>query len=393
MIVRNRKWAGRGAGAVVTLVAALVMAFAVGGSPAHAAAPDYVAAPDIVAIDSGGLHGVVTQNYRLFNGIPYAAPPVGELRWRAPQPVSPWPGVREARDAGPNCPQATGLGGLRSTTEDCLYLNVWTPPTLPADGRGLPVMVWIHGGSLQVGAGSMYGAAPLVSQADGDAIVVTLNYRLGALGFLAASALDEGEGVGDYGLMDQQAALRWVQRNIAAFGGDPNRVTVDGESAGGISICAHMATPSSAGLFHAAMLQSGPCLAQSLSEAETAGDAWAAGVSCAGPDSAACLRGLSPDVLVDRAPESASVVYGNSFLPKSPVSELKAGRMMRIPTFIGSNHDEMALWVWMRYGNPLGARLEASAYPAVLKTQLSLDQTEVDRVLQEYPLSAFAQPA
>ncbi|WP_157354543.1 carboxylesterase/lipase family protein [Nocardia terrae] len=387
MIVRKRMWAGRGAGAVVAVAALLAPVFAVNGPVARATAPD------VVTIDSGGLHGVVAPDYRLFNGIPYAAPPVGALRWRPPQAVAPWPGIREARDAGPKCAQATGLGGPRSTDEDCLYLNVWTPPTLPADGRGLPVMVWIHGGSLQTGAGNIYGAAPLVSQPDGDSIVVTINYRLGILGFLAASALDDGTGAGDYGLMDQQAALRWVQRNIAAFGGDPNRVTVDGESAGGISICAQMAAPGSAGLFQAAMMQSGPCSGQSLADAEAEGDAWAAGVGCAGPDAAACLRALPPDVPVDHTPESTNVVYGNDFLPQDPVAKLKAGGMARIPTFIGSNHDEMALWVWMKYGIPLGARLDATVYPTVLRDQLKLDQDSLDRVMAEYPLSAYAQPA
>ncbi|WP_196054776.1 carboxylesterase/lipase family protein [Nocardia aurantiaca] len=391
VIVRDREWMGWGAGAVFSAVVLLVTVFALNGPPARALPP---AAPDIVAIDSGSLHGVSAQHYRLFNGIPYAAPPVGALRWRPPAPVSPWTGIREARDAGPKCAQATGAGGLRSTDEDCLYLNVWTPRTLPADGRGLPVMVWIHGGSLQTGTGSMYGAAPLVSQPDGDSIVVTINYRLGTFGFLAASALDEGAGSGDYGLMDQQAALRWVQRNIAAFGGDPDRVTVDGESAGGISICAQMAAPSSAGLFAAAMMQSGPCAGQALPEAEAEGDAWASGAGCAGADAAACLRGLSADVLVDHAPDSANVVYGNDFLPRDPVAVLKAGGMAHVPTFIGSNHDEMALWVWIKYGNPLGAGMTAADYPNLLTTQLSgVDQAQVDRIVGEYPLGDYAQPA
>ncbi|MFE3732580.1 carboxylesterase/lipase family protein [Nocardia sp. NPDC059154] len=389
MIVRDRKWMGWGAGAVLSVVALLVTVFAVNGPVARA----LPAAPDTVAIDSGSLHGVLAPDYRLFNGIPYAAPPVGALRWRPPAPVPPWPGVREARDAGPKCAQATGAGGLRSTDEDCLYLNVWTPPTLPADGRGLPVMVWIHGGGLQTGTGSMYGAAPLVSQPDGDSIVVTINYRLGTFGFLAASALDEGDGSGDYGLMDQQAALRWVQRNIAAFGGDPDRVTVDGESAGGVSICTQLATPSSAGLFQAAMMQSGLCAGQALPAAEAEGDAWAAGAGCPGAD-AACLRSLPADVLVDHAPESANVVYGNDFLPRDPIAVLKAGGMNHVPTFIGSNHDEMALWVWMDYGIPLGARMTAADYPTLLTTRLGgMDRAQVDRIMAEYPLGDYAQPA
>ncbi|MFE3755116.1 carboxylesterase/lipase family protein [Nocardia tengchongensis] len=391
MIVRDQGWFGRGFGVVFAAVALLVATFAMSGPVARALpAP----APDTVTIDSGALHGVMAQSYRLFNGIPYAAPPVGDLRWRPPAPVAPWSGVREARDSGPNCAQPTGLGGLRTTVEDCLYLNVWTPRTLPVDGRPLPVMVWIHGGSLQTGSGSMYGAAPLVSQPDGDAIIVTVNYRLGLFGFLAASALDDGSGSGDYGLMDQQAALRWVNRNIAAFGGDPSHVTLDGESAGGLSICTHMATPSSKGLFQAAMLQSGLCASQSLPEAEAEGDTWSAAAGCPATDDATCLRNLPPDVLVDRGPDDTNVVYGNAFLPENPLTVLKSGRIAHVPTFVGSNHDEVALWVWIKYGIPLGPQMTPADYPRLLAAKIpDLTPPQIDQVLREYPLTDYPQPA
>lgn len=391
MIVRAQGWMRRGSGAVFAAVALLVSIFAVNGPVARAYSGP---APDTVTIDSGALHGVVTPSYRLFDGIPYAAPPVGALRWRPPEPVASWPGVREARDPGPNCAQPTGLGGPRTTVEDCLYLNVWTPPTLPADGRALPVMVWIHGGSLQTGSGSMYGAAPLVSQPDGDAIIVTINYRLGLFGFLAASALDDGSGSGDYGLMDQQAALRWVHRNIAAFGGDPDRVTLDGESAGGVSICAHMATPSAKPLFRAAILQSGPCASQSLPDAEAEGDAWAAAAGCPATDDPTCLRSLAPDILVDRAPDDTNIVHGNAYLPEGPQTLLKSGGMSHIPTFVGSNHDEVALWVWIKYGIPLGPTMTAADYPHLLAAKIpDLTPPQIDQVIGEYPLRDYPQPA
>ncbi|MFI1917382.1 carboxylesterase/lipase family protein [Nocardia sp. NPDC020380] len=385
MIVRDR---ARSAG--VALLAILAFLFAV--PPGGARADAVVNAPDTVAIGSGQVQGGLGDGYRLFDGIPYAAPPIGDLRWRPPQPPAPWPGVRTARTAGPSCPQQTGIGGPRSNDEDCLYLNVWTPRTLPSD-RALPVMVWLHGGGFESGSGSMYGAAPLISQPDGDSIVVTVNYRLGAFGFLAASALDEGAGAGDYGLMDQQAALRWVQRNIGAFGGDAGRVTVAGESAGAIAICAQLAAPSSAGLFQAAIMESGPCSAQSLPQAEKAGDAWAQRNGCPGPGAAACLRALPAAQLVDQPLDPSNAVYGNAFLPQDPTVALKSGASRPVPTLVGSNHDEMALWAWMKYGIPFGSQLAAADYPQALVTSLDITPAQADRVQQEYPLTAFPQPA
>ncbi|WP_084478914.1 carboxylesterase/lipase family protein [Nocardia jejuensis] len=391
MIVRKREWAGRWTRGVVP-VAVMLLAVLAGGAPNGRATP--ADAPDLVAVDSGQLHGTVRADHRLFAGIPYAAAPVGERRWRPPEPVAAWPGVREASGAGSKCAQGIGVGGLRSTQEDCLYLNVWTPRTVPADGRALPVMVWLHGGGLTTGDGSTYGAAPLVSRNDAGVIVVTVNYRLGALGFLAASALDEGAGSGDYGLMDQLAALRWVQRNIGAFGGDPGRVTVAGESAGAISICALLATTEATGLFQAAVMQSGPCSAVPMSVARANGDDWAAQVGCGGTDAAACLRALPAATLVDRAPKQTKVVYGNDLLARDPRDALKAGALLNVPVFVGSNHDEMAFWAWLSYGIPLGPRLEAADYRTALTAALDgLDTGQIDQVAQRYPVSEFAQPA
>ena len=212
--------------------------------------------------------------------IPYAAPPVGALRWQSPRPAARWGGVRQAASYAPHCPQPPSGFGVASTSENCLYLDVFSPAR--GAGGNLPVMVWLHGGSFLVGESDDYNPAALVR--DG-VIVVAVNYRIGALGFLADAALAgrPGGATGDYGLEDQQAALRWVQRNIGRFGGDPRNVTLDGESAGGVSTLAQLVSPAARGLFQRAIVESGTynLTQQSLATAEAAGGTFAAKVGCA----------------------------------------------------------------------------------------------------------------
>jgi para-nitrobenzyl esterase len=191
--------------------------------------------PAVVRVEDGLVRGTVADDHRLFQGIPYAAPPVGERRWGSPRPAEPWDGVRDATEAGSPCAQGGDfIGDVPSAEEDCLYLNVTTPRSAGSDtDRQLPVMVWIHGGGFMWGSGGIYGAEKLATQ--GDVVVVTFNYRLGLFGFLAHPALDGGPAEhlsGNLGIEDQQAALRWVRENAAAFGGDPDNVTLFGESAG-----------------------------------------------------------------------------------------------------------------------------------------------------------------
>ena len=225
------------------------------------------AAPVRVTIDSGVLVGSEVAGARVFKGVPYVAPPTGDLRWAPPAPVRPWTGDRAADTFSQICPQkvhADGSpnegGASGSFSEDCLYLNVWAPPAAVRDPKGAPVMVWIHGGGNVVGAGSL-GAYDGSAFARDGVILVTLNYRLGVLGFFAHPALTKaaasGEPLVSYGLMDQIAALQWVKRNIAAFGGDPSNVTLFGESAGGADTLALMATPMARGLFAKAIVESG----------------------------------------------------------------------------------------------------------------------------------------
>src|SRR6516164_2093529 len=244
----------------------------------------------VTGTTNGPVRGLATGMVDEFLGIPYAATPVGALRWRPPQPAASWSGVRDATQFAPHCPQPPTPFGQASMSEDCLYLNVFTPSHKQA-GSHHPVMVWIHGGALVTGESNDYIPTKLVE--DG-VTVVTINYRLGALGFLAHPALADANGQsGDYGLMDQQAALRWVQRNIASFGGDPHNVTIFGESAGGLSTLSQVASPQASGLFEQAMVESGSYnLTQAtLASAESAGEAFAVKAGCAS-QTAACLRSL-----------------------------------------------------------------------------------------------------
>jgi para-nitrobenzyl esterase len=211
-----------------------------------------------VRIESGRISGALGDDgVRVYRGIPFAAPPVGDLRWRPPQPVEAWDGVRECIEFGPACPQPASMIGDTPALqdEDCLYLNVWTA----AADEPLPVMVWIHGGGCTTGAGSqsVYDGARFARR---GVVLVTINYRLGPLGYLAHPLLsaESGHGVsGNYGLLDQIATLQWVQRNIAQFGGDPDCVTIFGESAGAQSVCWLMVSPLAEGLFHRAIAESG----------------------------------------------------------------------------------------------------------------------------------------
>jgi len=214
----------------------------------------------IVTTRYGKLEGEEQDGLHVFKGIPFAAPPIGALRWLAPQPLAPWNGMREARRFGPTAPQNPSLLAAMKTegeqSEDCLYLNVWTPG---ADRARRPVMVWIHGGAFSIGgaAQSIYDGRTLARR--GNVVVVTINYRLGPLGFLRLTDLTNGKipATGNEGVLDQIAALRWVRENIAEFGGDPENVTIFGESAGGMSVGTLLAAEWARGLFHKAIPQSG----------------------------------------------------------------------------------------------------------------------------------------
>ena len=305
-----------------------------------------------------GVPGLV-DGISAFWGIPYAAPPVGALRLLPPQPPRPWVGEREAAVAGPVAPQRQGplegaLGGYGEPDEDCLTLNVWTPGPEPAGGR--PVLVWVHGGSFTTGAGGIpwYDGSRLAAR--GDVVVVTFNYRLGALGFLHLADLagEAWAGSGNIGLLDQLATLRWVRANIAEFGGDPEQVTVFGESAGAMSIATLLAMPEAAGLFSQVILQSGA--GTFVQDRETATALAAAvldelGVPRADPSRLA-------DVPVAAVLEAQAVASGRrsgvglafmpvvdgSTLPSWPEAALAAGSAAGVPVVTGTTRDEMRLF-------------------------------------------------
>jgi para-nitrobenzyl esterase len=351
--------------------------------------PKPPADPAVVQTQTGALRGIVTPEHRLFDGIPYAAPPVGPLRWRPPAPAATWPGVRDATHTGPRCMQDTSdLEMGRQTSEDCLTLNVWTPP--PSDQKRA-VMVWIHGGAFINGSSGLYDSRWLATR--GNVVVVTLNYRLGALGFLAHPGLGAA-GIGNYGLADQQAALRWVHDNIANFGGDPDAVTIAGESAGGMSVCDHLVAPASAGLFRAAIIQSGPCQAQlALPDAERASLDYARDAGCGDPrTAAACLRALPADKL--RKPvwyyrigddALSGPVTGTTVLPEDPVVAIAQGRAAKVPVLIGTNRDEFTLFVALQYLRQKQAYATAD-YPQLLAETFGRD---APAVAARYPLARY----
>ena len=344
----------------------------------------------VVGTESGAVRGLVAPDHLLFQGVPYAAPPVGELRWQLPIPPPPWEGVRDASKSGPRCVQdsSNDFSGGRGTSEDCLSLNVWSP----TGASGLPVMVWIHGGAFINGSAEMYNAQSLATK--GRIIVVTVNYRLGALGFLAHPALGPPGQVGNYGLADQQAALRWVRDNIAAFGGDPSMVTVAGESAGGMSVCDHLVAPESAGLFRAAIIQSGPCQAQlDLAAARQPSLDYAESVGCPDPATALrCLRDLPASELEDPtwyyhigADALSGPVTGSSVLPVDPVAAIAADGAARVPVLIGTTRDEFTLFVALQYLK-LRRASELADYPVLLADTFGPDAGAVG---ERYPVGDY----
>lgn len=298
----------------------------------------------------GDLSGFLQDGVAQFRGIPYAAPPVGALRWVAPQPAKAWSGLRDATHFGAACPQVPDPFGSPSltTSEDCLSLNVYVPTGASMGPR--PVIVWIPGGGQVMGAASQYDASRLAQAA--QAVVVTMNYRLGALGWLWTSGMVAENKGHNFSIQDQQEAMRWVNRHIGAFNGDVSRITMAGQSVGSISASLHLVSPTAAGLFHRAILLSGispPGLLTSAKAAEV-GDAFAVKVGCpAGPEQMNCLRGKSPDALLKVSPGytyigrdglpwqnfiDGEVITGEVF------SALSKGHFNKVPVMVGSTKDE-----------------------------------------------------
>jgi para-nitrobenzyl esterase len=383
-IARCLAWLGVAALAVAVCVSA---ATAATDKTKPKAKPKTFAAPLVVKTDKGSVRGVARNGMRLFLGIPYAAPPVGNLRWRPPQDAASWTGVKATTAFAPHCPQPGTPYGVPSTNEDCLNLNVFTPRTLTR-GKKYPVMFWIHGGALVVGESDDYDPARLVAK---GVIVVTINYRLGLLGFLAHPTLTAESGAsGDFGWLDQQAALRWVQTNIAAFAGNAANVTVFGESAGAFSTHAQLASPLARGLFAKAIVESGAYALTNptLAVAEAAGQAAAARMGCA-DQSLACLR-AAPASAVVAANTQASIVppVENKVLTQSIGAAFTSGNFNRVPVIEGSNKDEWRLFVAQAEATTRTPLTEA-AYVQAIAATLSIPVTVAQAIAAAYPVSVY----
>jgi para-nitrobenzyl esterase len=315
-----------------------------------AATISYAAIPDVVRVDTGRVKGAASNGVTAFKGIPFAAPPVGALRWKAPQPAPDWKGVRDATAFGPRCMQGNIYGDMvfrdKGPSEDCLYLNVWSPAT--SAKAHLPVMVWVYGGGFAAGATSE-------PRQDGEnlakkgVVVVSMNYRLNVFGFFSHAELVKESGhdsSGNYGLLDQVAALQWVHKNIAGFGGDPGRVTIFGESAGSFSVSALMASPLAQGLFQRAIGESGAFFGKvldlkPLAAAEEADTEFAASI---GAHSLADLRAMPAAELLAATAKQDEIRFAPNtdgyFLPRTVIAIFADGKQGHVPLLAGWNHDE-----------------------------------------------------
>ncbi|MFD1824623.1 MULTISPECIES: carboxylesterase/lipase family protein [Mumia] len=342
----------------------------------------------VIATEAGAIRGVSASSADQFLGVPYAAPPVRDLRFAAPAEPASWKGVRDADRQSPACVQfePTGVREEQATSEDCLYLDLYRPKN-PGKRSKLPVMVWFHGGGHTQGTGVIYGGSTMASKT--DTIVVSVNYRLGALGFLAHPSLSSATpgGSGNYGRMDQIASLEWVRDNVAKFGGDPRNVTIYGQSAGGQAVCDLMAIPSAKGLFHRAIAQSQDCLANrpTLASAEQTGLTYATAVGCPDPATAvACLRKAFPGKLVaNQGAYTGSSKSASGLMPVTFAGAVAAGTWNKVPLMTGSTKSENRLLSTALAG------ITAEGYEQRIRDTYG---DRADQVLARYPLSEFKTP-
>nr|WP_320160804.1 carboxylesterase/lipase family protein [uncultured Methanoregula sp.] len=413
----GNRWNGRSSAGILVLIVILTGLLLVAGCSQKAPGPG------TVRTDAGVISGTTENGISVYRGIPYAAPPTGELRWKPPAAVQPWTGVRNATAYGAICPQvvpdnSTPESRPVNMSEDCLFLNVWTPAT--SANENLPVMVFIHGGAFMEGAGSLpfYDGSALAKK---GVVIVTLNYRLGALGFMAHPLLaseSAKNSSGNYGLLDQQAALQWVQKNIGAFGGDPGRVTVFGESAGATSILSQLSSPQGKGLFRQAIVESGPIwtngtelnIVSSREEAELDGKEFAGSFGYTGPDAIQQMRTVDAMALVNATPRSPSAFWkvhtlkfkpsvDGWILPAAPDDQFRQGRENQVPLIIGTNADEgvtlaaktgmnvTAYETYIRDHFGPGAGAVLAKYPATNPEEV---QYQMERIMTDFDFSDAA---
>ncbi|MET9378182.1 carboxylesterase family protein [Streptomyces sp. NPDC002992] len=362
-------------------------------APASASASASAGAPQrpVVTVAQGTLRGQNRDGAQEFLGVPYAAPPVGEDRLRAPREPRRWSGMREADRQAPACVQFMpfGIADPSAAGEDCLYLDVYRPKGARAGAR-LPVILWIHGGGYTMGTGAQFGGRTMADLT--NSVVVSINYRLGQLGYLALPELarENAPGTGSFGLLDQVEALRWTRQNIAAFGGNPGNVTVSGQSAGSASVCGLLAAPSASGLFHRAVLQSGPCTligTPDRARAESQARDFAGRAGCADPGTvAACLRAAPAAALIEaaRTLPTSGPASGDGLLPVDPASAIGSGKWNKVPVVIGSTRSESRLFVALSQPRLTEAEYEAQVLAAY--------GTAGPEVLARYPVSAYGSP-
>jgi para-nitrobenzyl esterase len=358
-----------------------------------------------VMTTAGPVVGFAQNGVSIFRRIPFAAPPVGPLRFRPPSPVDPWITPLDATGAGSVCAQGSSLLGLSgpSGVEDCLHVNVTTPGVTGSR----PVMVWFHGGGFVVGSGSEAGYEGTRLATEGNVVIVTVNYRLGALGFLAHPALAGAtEATGNWGFMDQQAALRWVQANAARFGGDPSRITLFGESAGGTSVVLHTVAPESRGLFARAIVQSGPApRLPSRERAQSIGTLAAQALGCT-TDVARCLRAADAFRLqgaVSGTTEPGGIFYqerGFVYLPtfdgvtfpEQPLAVLRAGRAANVAMILGTNTNEASIFHGGLIGMAVNTEAEYRAALGRAPNVLGITAAQAAMIAERYPASRYPTP-
>ena len=347
--------------------------------------------PTVVTTD-GPVAGFHRDGVTQFRGIPYAAPPVGDLRWRPTQPHARWTAPLDAVNFGDTCVQnQPGLFARPSATEDCLYLNVYTPDAYTTKPNQRGVLVWFYGGAMTAGESDDYDGSKLARV--GDSVVVTVNYRVGFLGFFAHPALDaEGHDFGNYGTMDQQFALKWVQRNIGKFGGDPHRVTIFGQSGGATAVMTNLVSPLSAGLFGRLINESGTHItATPLAVAEPKGVALATKAGCtSAPDVMKCMRALTPvQILSLGLPQPNYLVLDGKIVTGDPYEQYKTGAFNHVPIMTGLVADEQAFFLPEIAGGPPVPLTESDFNDFVN----SYGVVYAPAINAAYPRSAYASPS
>lgn len=352
------------------------------------------ASTQVIQIDSGKIQGVIERGVECYRGIPYAAPPVGNLRWRPPVAPESWDGVKQVTEYANYSAQKDDLGVFSNAggNEDCLYLNVFVPQDAKSKGKKLPVFFWIHGGALSVGSSNDYDPVPLAKT--GESIVVTFNFRLGILGFFGHPAIDnEGHAAINYGLMDQVAALEWVQKNISQFGGDPNKVTIAGQSTGAQSVLALMTSPKAKGKFQAAVSMSGSTI---IVDSLTKEDAEKRGLQFAtraGLENATAedLRNLSVEEIL-KAQRKQNFSVDGEYITEDIGTALLNGRVNDVILISGITHNEGS-FVMSVTENLTGKTFSEGMYKKTVADVQEPLHKNAEEIFEEYSIENYSTPA